>query len=198
MMKFVNALEESEEESQLDIDLNRKIKRLENKIENYGDKFTHDHTECIRVFNIINTLYGMDSHFLALLDAKYPNARNEIFQIEEELLTDIIKKNYYKRLLPSKLTYKFVANLDTAEYSDSIPNKFINNFVDHITLKKETDLAFKNILGESTLGIFPSTGIFNYVLNPDNFDTDELKIKNMRLLTATNTLVLPTIHLLNF
>lgn len=93
--------------------------------------------------------------------------------------------------------YKFIANTENAEFSESMLNKHINKFIDLDTFRKENVNYFKDILSESTLGILPSTGIFSNVLKNYN-DIDNFQFKNRRLLTTTNTLVLPTIYLLNF
>ncbi len=100
-------------------------------------------------------------------------------------------ENY--NLFNNMMNYKFIANLENNEFSESMLNKHIGKVIDLGTFRKENTKYFKDILSESTLGILPSTGIFSNVLK--DYDVDNFQFKNRRLLTTTNTLVLPTTYL---
>jgi len=95
-----------------------------------------------------------------------------------------------------KLSYRFSSNVDNTEITNSVLNKNIDKFVNMSNFRKENDMKFRNILSESTLGL-PSIGIFDNVFK--NIDTtDNIQIKNRRLLTTTNHLVLPVNVLIKF
>lgn len=96
-----------------------------------------------------------------------------------------------------KVNYRFAANTELIEISDSFLNKNINKFINVDSFRKLNDEYFRDILSESTFGVFPSTGIFKHVFK-NNITFNDFNIKNRRLLTATNNLVLPTMCLLNF
>lgn len=95
--------------------------------------------------------------------------------------------------LDYKIRYKFTANLESLEVDNSSNlNKNINKFINSKVFQKENDSYFRDILSKSTTGFFPSLGVFNDVFK-NEYNSDIYQVKNRRLLTATNNLVLPTI-----
>lgn len=86
-------------------------------------------------------------------------------------------------------------NNDTSDiHEDSQLNQQINKFVDLKALRHESDALIRNILKQSVTGLVPNLGLFNSFLKDYTSDefSEVIKIENRRLLTTTNSLVLPT------
>jgi hypothetical protein len=132
---------------------------------------------------------------LNLIDIKYNEFMlNLISNMRSSELLSLKKGQDFDANLDYKIRYKFTANLESSELdTSSYLNKNINKFIDVESFRKENDLCFRDILSESTTGLFPSLGVFNNVFKNQYF-LDVYQVKNRRLLTSTNNLVLPTTH----
>lgn len=118
----------------------------------------------------------------------YNMRSSELLSLKKNQIEDYSNEN-----LDYKIRYKFTANLESSEVDESsYLNKNINKFIDVESFRKENDLYFRDILSESIIGLFPSLGVFNDVFK-NECNLDVYQVKNRRLLTATNNLVLPTI-----
>ena len=79
-------------------------------------------------------------------------------------------------------------NTEKSEISDTKLNQNLDKVLKISELNKENNLLCTEMLNETILKVFPNMGIFSSIsnFNDDNF------IRNRRLLTTTNNLVLPT------
>ena len=193
MLSFIQHLRGSEYESLIDFDNNLINFVFLNKMFVKNLSVGFEFIELIENANII----------MKLVSGNDDNALNSFTFLTEDFnvnLTDYFIDVYknYEHFTKSdiKVNYKFVANTELVEISDSILNKNINKFINADLFRKTNDEYFRDILSESTFGIFPSTGIFKHVFK--NTIENNFNVKNRRLLTATNNLVLPTTYLLNF
>ena len=105
------------------------------------------------------------------------NLESEITTIRDE---DIVNMK--------KINYRFNANIEISEISDTKLNQNLDKVLKISELNKENNLLCTEMLNETILKVFPNMGIFSSIsnFNDDNF------IRNRRLLTTTNNLVLPT------